>query len=160
MSKNATDITEAFAAHRRFSISFEPIERLPLQLKLRSRFATSPFEPVGPSWHVRIDDVFLQRPLQESDVELLLRTARLFHRLFVVDDALAVMRHRASLPWRELCDRHQELRNSDAQTADVLGAAGLRGIWQKLRSEYFPERSDLDDYEISWADRNHVKLSK
>lgn len=45
------------------------------------------------------------------------------------------------------------VRSAEQQTP----AEDLTALWQSLRFEYFPERPDIDEYQVRWSDRRHTR---
>lgn len=45
-------------------------------------------------------------------------------------------------------------RSTACKTSDPF----LQSVWQALREEFFPDRSDLDDYTISWSSRPQKRV--
>ncbi|MCB0359918.1 MAG: SprT-like domain-containing protein, partial [Bdellovibrionales bacterium] len=57
-----------------------------------------------------------------------------------------------------LIDRDADERASEAPTgnAEDKQARELSALWSKLRQRYFPDRNDLDSYQVVWSSRRHT----
>ena len=57
---------------------------------------------------------------------------------------------------RELPNR--PARSRTVRPSVITSDAGLFQTWVQLRSEYFPDRSDLDDYHVIWSSRRQKRV--
>lgn len=59
---------------------------------------------------------------------------------------------------RQLSFLFRKKRTRITEPFDTSIQEDLKDIWLRLRHEYFPEQTEIDNYDVKWSDRNQKSL--